>query len=90
MKAHALLQENKIKEAEDVLQHLRYMIPTQLRCKHLLLQIYNKHQMTEKAHEIAHEILAVRPKILSQETIRIQKVAQEYLNHIHHDHKHDK
>ena len=46
--------------------------------------------MTEKAHEIAHEILAVRPKILSQETIRIQKVAQEYLNHIHHDHKHDK
>lgn len=90
MKAHALLQKNKIKEAEEVLLSLRYMIPTQLKCKLLLLQLYQKHQMTEKAHEIAHEILAVKQKTLSQETIRIQKVAQEYLNHIHHEYRHNK
>ena len=90
MKAHALLQENNVKEAEEVLQTLRYMIPTQLKCRLQLLQLYQRHHATDKAHDIAHEILSIRPKTVSKETVRIQEAAQHYLNHIHNEYKHDK
>lgn len=86
MKANALLKENKIKEAESTLQILRYMVPTHLGCRFQLLQLYRKNGFSQKAHDIAHEIVSIKPKTVSKETIYIQNSTLHYLKHIHHEH----
>lgn len=89
MKSLALLQDGKIKEAEETLQVLRYMIPTHIGCRFQLFQLYRLHHIEEKAHEIAHEILSIEPKIASKEAVRIKHATKHYLNNIHHVHKHN-
>lgn len=89
MKSLALLQDGKIKEAEETLLTLRYMIPTHIGCRFQLFQLYRLHHIEEKAHEIAHEILSIEPKIESKEVARIKHATKHYLNKIHHGRKHN-
>lgn len=87
MKAKALFQDNKIEEAEETLQTLRYMVPSHLGCRFQLLQLYLNHDFQQKAHDMAHEILSIKPKVVSEETLYIQQTTRHYLNHIHHEHE---
>ena len=86
MKAYALLQDKKINDSEASLQTIRYMIPTHMGCRYKLLKLYQDHNIQRKAHDMAHEILSIKPVTNTKETKYIQNEAKHYLNNIHHEH----
>ncbi len=78
---------NHYKKAEQSYLQAKYLIPSRLAPRYLLMQLYGKWRKKEKAEKIAVKILSITPKVHSEKALFIQNQTQVYLDSLRHENR---